>query len=295
MNNKILNISTILLTIVLSSLGLIPTGWNNNFFQWIRENSFVIALSSGSLVIMLHLVDLFFNRDKYQKEWLKTFLKHIVDEHLGSDTYQTRISILRKQPGYIVFFKTLWFYVFVCFINNFKTRCWKQSLRNIAIHLMSDYLVIYVRYSYPKAKKSCTYFRLSDKSDKNKFNGIADKCYQQGIELNVTTDNINDINLPDDINKLSLRQKKRVEKYMKDCCFDNEFYNSIKVMHKIANNLYAIPVALSDQSIWGVVIIDNSANGSLDFKSDLKNFMPSYMKIINFSLSSLKHWNLCVR
>lgn len=289
MNNKVLNISTIILTIILSSLGLIPTEWNNDFIEWIRKNSLFIALSSGGLVILLHLVDMLFNRNKYQKEWLKTFLKHIVDEHLGSDTYQTRISILRKQRGYIVFFNTLWFYVFVSFINNFKERCWKQSLRNIAIHMMSDYLVIYVRYSYPKAKKSCTYFRLSDKSDKNRFNGIADKCFQYGIELSVTTENINDIDLPDDINQLSTKQKKRVEKYMKDCYFDKEFYNSIKVMHKISNNLYAVPVALSDQSIWGVVIIDNGAHDSLDFKSYLKSYMSSYMKIINFSLSSLKH------
>ncbi|WP_297974530.1 hypothetical protein [uncultured Bacteroides sp.] len=289
MNNKILNISTIILTIVLSSLSLIPDNRDNNVFQWIRENSLIIALSSGSLVILLHLFELFFSRDKYQKEWLKTFLKHIVDEHLGSDTYQTRISILRKQPGYIVFFKTFWFYGFVCFINNFKAHCWKQSFRNIAIHLMSDYLVIYVRYSYPKAKKSCTYFRLSDKSEKKKFNGIADKCYQHGIDLNVTTDNINDIDLPSNINDLSAKQKKRVEKYMKDCHFDKEFYNSIKVMHKIANNLYAVPVALSDQSIWGVVIIDNESNDFFDFKTYLKDYMPSYMKIINFSLSSLKH------
>ncbi len=278
-----------MLTVVLSSLSLIPTECDNNICQWIRKNSLFIALSSGGFVTFCHLVDLFFHRDKYQKEWLKTFLKHIVDEHLGGDTYQTRISILRKQPGYIVFFKTLWFYTFVCFIKNFKTRCWKQSLRNIAIHLMSDYLVIYVRYSYPKAKKSCTYFRLSDKSDKNKFNGIADKCYQHGIDLNVTTYNINDIDLPDDINSLSSKQRKRVKKYMKDCYFDKEFYNSIKVMHKISNNLYAVPVSLSDQSIWGVVIIDNGSNDCLDFKSYLRDYMPSYMKIINFSLSSLKH------
>lgn len=249
----------------------------------------MIALSSSGIVIFLHLIDLFFKRDKHQKEWLKTFLKHIVDEHLGSDTYQTRISIFRKQAGYIVFVKTLWFYIVVCFINNFKNHCWKQSFRNIAIHLMSDYLVIYVRYSYPKAKKSCTYFRLSDKADKKKFNGIADKCYQQGIELSVSTDNINDINLPDKVNELSTKQKKRVVKYMSDCYFDKEFYNSIKIMHKIANNLYAIPVALSDQSIWGVVIIDNEANDNFDFKSYLKDYMSSYMKIINFSLSSIKH------
>lgn len=289
MNAKLLNISTIILTIILSCLGFIPETRNNIFLQWIREHSLRIALFSGGAVVVLHLADLFLKRDKYLKVWLKTFLKHIVDEHLGSDIYQTRISIFRRQAGYFVFLKTVWFYIFVCFIHNFKNRCWKQSLQNIAIHLMSDYLVIYVRYSYPKAKKSCTYFRLSDKADKNKFNGIADRCYQQGVELSVSTENINDIDLPDAINKLSDRQKKQVEKYMKNCYFDKEFYNSIRMMHRIANNLYAIPVALSDQSIWGVVIIDNVANDSIDFKSDLKDYMSSYMKIINFSLSSIKH------
>lgn len=289
MRNKLLNISTIILTLILSALGLIPAKCENSILQWIRENSLTIALLSGAIVIFLHLLDLFFFRDKYLKDWLRTFLKHIVDEHLGGDTYQTRISIFRKQPGYHVFLKTLWFYVFVCFIHNIKNHCWKQSLQNIAIHLMSDYLVIYVRYSYPKAKKSCTYFRLSDKADKDKFNGIADRCYQQGVEQCVTTDNINDIDLPDTINNLSEKQKKRVKRYMRNCYFDEEFYNSIKMMHRIANNLYAVPVTLSDQSVWGVVIIDNVNSDQLDFRPFLKDCMSSYMKIINFSLSSIKH------
>ncbi len=289
MNAKLLNISTIILTIILSCLGFIPETGNNSIFQWIREHSLRIALLSGAIVVSFHLFDLFCKRNKYLKVWLKTFLKHIVDEHLGGDTYQTRISIFRRQAGYFVFLKTVWFYIFVCFIHNFKNRCWKQSLQNIAIHLMSDYLVIYVRYSYPKAKTSCTYFRLSDKANKNKFNGIADRCYQQGVELSVSTENINDIDLPDTINNLSVKQKKRVKKYMRNCYFDEEFYNSIRMMHRIANNLYAVPVTLSDQSIWGVVVIDNVASGGLEFKSYLKDYMSSYMKIINFSLSSIKH------
>lgn len=75
---------------------------------------------------------------------------------------------------------------------------------------------------------------------------------------------------------------------MKDSYFALSFYSSLRLMHRISNNLYAVPIALSDQSIWGVVIIDNISDKKCDFEKDLAPFMSSYMKIINFSLSSLK-------
>lgn len=75
---------------------------------------------------------------------------------------------------------------------------------------------------------------------------------------------------------------------MKDSYFASSFYSSLRLMHRISNNLYAVPIALSDQSIWGVVVIDNVSNEKCNFEEDLSTYMSSYMKIINFSLSSLK-------
>lgn len=288
MDKKLLNISTIILTILLAGLQMLPEDWNCYFCNWIRKKSFYLALVCGCIVIGLHLIDIIFERNSNKKEWLKKFLKHIVDEHLGSDTYQTRISILRIQKGYVVFFKTLYYFIIVNFFNNFKNKCWKESLSRITIHFLSDYLVIYVRYSYPKAKKSCTYFRISDLSNKKIFNGIADKCCQEGIAISVTTPNISDISLTPNINDLNDNEKKRVKKYMKSCHFDQQYYDSIRLMKKIANNLYAVPIALNDQSIWGVVVVDSVRDEEHDFKEELKEYMASYMKIINFSLSALK-------
>lgn len=287
---KLLNITSIVLTIIIAGLQMMPVNWKGILWQFLRDNSFYIVLVSGILVVLLHIIDMFCNSDENNKKmWLTTFLKHIVDEHLCGDVYHTRISILRRQNGFKVFCVTFWYYVVRNFINNFKYKTWKASFKSIAIHWLSSYLVVYVRYSSPKKESSCTYFRLSDKNSGKLFNGIGDKCFQEGIAINVMTEDISDLQpLPYDIAELSSKNKKRVQKYMKKCCFHESFYNSIRNMRQISCNLYAVPVTLVDQSIWGVVIVDSDGTTPRNFEDALKDYMASYMKIINFTLSSLK-------
>lgn len=288
MNQKILNILTISLTVVLWGLQMLPNESSNVVLQWIKINLYWIAGGSALVVILLHVYDLYRGRERHIKEWLTTFLKHILDEHLAGEIYHTRISILRIEPGHIVFFKTLFHFVFRNFCNNFKNGTWRNSFKDIAVHIMSDYLTVYVRYSYPKAKHSHVYFRLSDKANRNQFNGIANKCIEEGMQQFVHTIDISGIDVSLPFDKLSSNEKSKVKKYMKDSYFAPSFYNSLRLMHRISNNLYAVPIALSDQSIWGVVIIDNVSDKKCNFETDLSAFMTSYMKIINFSLSSLK-------
>ena len=289
MSQKLLNISTIVLTLILWGLQMLPDDKDNGILvDWLKDNVYWIAGVSGGLVVFIHLLDMFWGRDANLKKWLKIFLKHIADEHLGGDLYGVRISILRRQPGYIVFLKTVWYYVILNFINNWKKLCWRQSLSNIAWHLFSDYLTVYVRYSYPKSKKSYVYFRLSDNASRQEYNGIADKCYREGIELSVSTTCIKDIDVTKDLSNLSSRERNKVKSYMRESYFAKQFYSTLRLMRNVSNNLYAVPIALNDQTIWGVVIVDNCREENHDFKEDLKDYMPSYMKIINFSLSSIK-------
>lgn len=288
MNQKILNILTIILTVVLWGLQMLPNESSNVILQWIKINLYWIAGGAALVVILLHVYDLYRGRERHIKEWLTTFLKHILDEHLAGEIYHTRISILRIEPGHIVFFKTLFHFMFRNFCNNFKNGTWRNSIKDIAVHIMSDYLTVYVRYSYPKAKHSHVYFRLSDKANRNQFNGIANKCIEEGMQQFVHTIDISGIDVSLPFDKLSSNEKSKVKKYMKDSYFAPSFYSSLRLMHRISNNLYAVPIALSDQSIWGVVIIDNVSDKKCNFETDLSAFMTSYMKIINFSLSSLK-------
>lgn len=288
MNQKILNILTIILTVILWGLQMLPNESNNTVLKWLNTYLYWIAGISAAIVIALHIIDLYRGRERHIKAWLVTFLKHILDEHLAGEIYHTRISILRVERGYKVFFKSLIYFVFSNFCNNFKNATWRNSFKDIAVHIMSDYLTVYTRYSYPKAKNSHAYFRLSDNANRNQFNGIANKCLEEGVPQFVHTINISGIDVTRPFDKLSSNEKNKVRKYMKDSYFASSFYSSLRLMHRISNNLYAVPIALSDQSIWGVVIIDNVSDKKCDFEKDLAPFMSSYMKIINFSLSSLK-------
>ena len=120
MYSKLLNITVIVLTTILWALQMLPKETSNPLLLLVKEHIYWIAGISAFIVVGFHLLDIISTRDTYKKIWLKTLLKHIVDEHLGGDTYSTRISILRRQKGYIVFFKTLWYYLFLNIINNFK-------------------------------------------------------------------------------------------------------------------------------------------------------------------------------
>ena len=113
--------------------------------------------------------------------------------------------------------------MFLNFINNWKKWCWRQSLSNIAWHIFSDYLTVYVRYSYPKSKKSYVYFRLSDNVSRQEYNGIVDKCYREGIELSVSTTCIKDIDVTKDLSTLSNKERNKVKLYMRKSFLPSNF------------------------------------------------------------------------
>lgn len=226
------------MTVILSGLQMMPNESNNTVLQWL--NTYLYWIAGTSAVIVLHIIDLYRGRERHIKEWLVTFLKHILDEHLAGEIYHTRISILRVERRYKVFFKSLFHFVFRNFCNNFKNATWKNSFKDIAVHIMSDYV----------------YFRLSDKANRNQFNGIANKCLEEGVSQFVHTIDISGIDVTRSFDKLSSNEKNKVRKYMKESYFASSFYSSLRLMHRISNNLYAVPIALSDQSIWGVVVIE---------------------------------------
>ncbi len=283
MRSKWLNICVIVFTAILWAVQMVPAQEDGEYFFWhyIRDYQFCIAFVSFLLVILYHLYDIFVEHDYIQKKWIKKFLRHIACLDLGGDNYHTRISILRPKWGFQIFIKRAWYFLVLRFIENFKNNTWRQSFKQLPIHLFTKYLIVYQRYSYPAEKQSYTYFR--DYGD----NGVAVKCFREGIDCEVNTNPITDVTLPSKFSGLTGSLKKRVKKYMTDSFIGEDNYESLLTMVKRANNIYATPIII-EQEVWGVLIIDNDEPEVVSFKKKIDPIIDRYIKIFVFTINHLK-------
>lgn len=284
MRNKWLNVGVIVFTTVLWSMQMLPERKDNELFflPFLREHKYWIALTSFVIIIGYHVFDIIIEQNKVQKKWVKKFLQHIVNLDLGGNNYHTRVSVLRAKKGYRIFVSRIWYLIIMKFFENFKEHCWLQSIKQIPIHLFSDYLYVYQRYSFPKEKKSYTCFRV------RKDNGVAVKCYEEGVDCEVMTNCISDIGLPDKFSQLSSSQQRRVKKYMHDSFIADNNYGTLLTMVKRANNIYATPIIIDQQHIWGVLIIDNDEQQPVSFKKKIDPVIERYIKLFAFTISHLK-------
>lgn len=96
-------ISGVLFTILLWYLQEIPSSSDRQYDIFLREHKILVASVATFIVIVAividNIIDYFARRNKI-KNWSKSFLKHIIDEHLDGGDYQTRITIFRPYKGY---------------------------------------------------------------------------------------------------------------------------------------------------------------------------------------------------
>lgn len=71
MNQKLLDISTIILTLILWGLQMLPDDKGGIVIEWLKEHVYWVAGVSGGLVVIIHLLDMFWGRDAALRKWLK--------------------------------------------------------------------------------------------------------------------------------------------------------------------------------------------------------------------------------
>ncbi len=286
---KWLNIFVILLTIIIACLQLLPAHAEDEqeYITWLRKNALYIVFFLGSIIVVLHVYDMIKAKDRNRTMWLKEFLHYIIMTRLGGNNYHTRATILTVKPGWRIVIPYLMHAFVFGFITNFKRHTWVRKWHNIPIHLATDYLVVYVRDCFPSnSHHSYTHIRVMDKKDV--YNGIADKCYREGVVIPVNTTGIDGLPLADTLAKNSPEIQSKVKKYMKDSYIDESLYNTIINMNTIANNLYAIPIPRPDRSIWGVLIFDNNEAKNKAFNDELKDGGAYYADIISLTVTTFK-------
>ena len=250
-------------------------------FRWLNVESYnkIVEHKELCLFSLLALFILIIFRAKRkaysdQRLWLREFLKHLTNQHLGGGNYNTRITIFNEQRGWRFVLPYLLKFIF------------RNAPGSIVPNPFKNYLSIYVRYSTIDDSKSNTFFRINN-NPQSKSTSIVAECYKTGETKICTTESIQDIKLPTDYRNLSRSDKKRVDKYMKDSHISD--YDTLLMIHSKSNSILAMPIRPEDKR-WGVIVFDfTGENKAIDFKSRIgENLLLNYQKIVQFTIQLIK-------
>jgi len=265
--------------------GEMPKG----FFSFLSNESYNTLIScKGYFLLCLIILSIilyviyFCAQENEQKKWLIKFLQHLTNQHLRGGTYNTRITIFKKQKGLTI----LWLHLWRCITK--KRHHWSMVPNPI-----KDYLCIYVRYCSIEKKKSYTYFRIN-----HECNGVGSslvaQCFHTGKVLNRYTDTIKGITLPNKLNDQSSKEEekvkeKKVTKYMRETLISD--YDTLLSINSPSNSLLALPI-IHDTKGWGVLVFDQISEPGekvINFSNIIKDdFLNSYQKIIQFTTQLIK-------
>lgn len=224
------------------------------------------------IIFVIILVAHAYHAECERKKWLKSFLKHLTNQHLSGGNYNTRITIFTLRRGWRFLLPHLWAFI------------WDSNHPySMVPNPFKKYLAIYVRYTSLKQPKSFTFFRIDNNSKKHSKSLVAE-CFKTGEKITGRTSTIKDIDLPSDRNKLYGEKKKRVDRYMKDTLIED--YDTLLTINSPSNSILALPIIHSTER-WGVIVFDHFSEPGdpvIDFESKITDeFLYSYQKIIQFT------------
>ena len=227
-------------------------------------------------IVIVQILFYFLTENDY-KNWLSKLFQHIIDQSLGGQTYETRITLYVESEGWRFLVVSLLFAV-----SRFFT---EGTIRYFAAipNPMKKCLRPYVRFAYPEKERAYTTFHAVSKENE-KCEGAVEQCYKTGKVVSISTTYINDINLPASQAQLGREEQRRVMEYMTATGIK---YRKLRLLQRKANVVYAIPLRRGTH-IWGVLIFDNnSEQNPIDFQDKLKDVIDNYQKIIQLTIENI--------
>ena len=167
-----------------------------------------IAIFFIVAIVALQIIFFFLTENDY-KNWLSKLFQHIIDQSLGGQTYETRITLYVERKGWRFFGASFGFAIARFFSE--RTIKYFAGIPNP----FKNCLLPYVRFSYPEKEQTITTFHAITREHEN-CEGAVKQCYKTGKVVPIQTEYINNIKLPSDINSLGREEKRKVTKYMND-------------------------------------------------------------------------------
>ncbi len=228
-----------------------------------------------AFILLFHAVS-YISIETGKKKWLRAFLRHVIKQDLGGDQFETRITIFRKQRGIMFWPKYI-------YRSMLKRKQFWERIKNLP-NPMVNYLVPYIRYSYPDASPSTSYFSIP-KYNNDKACSVVSLCYKKGTSVNIDAPYIQDIELPKNKIELTQSERDKIREYQQKTSMSS--YRKLRLIDRRANHIFAALIQCDsekDDIRWGVIVFDKNSEDSDNLSERLKNVISGYLKITQFSL-----------
>lgn len=258
-------------------------------FIALNEVNIGCIVFSISMIISLSYCYIYYISDKLiLDKWVHMLLKHILDQYLANDNYETRLTVFKPKVGW----KTWGYYFLHVILGDLFDNCsydkFCLSICNFPLHARTVYLQQTDRVTSCRNPRSMTIFRTSVRG--LSYNGIADICFREDrdqcfaqTEIVLDNDKIPS-KYPEGADVIS----KSIRTYMSEMCIGKEFYNTFRGISFKTKQVFAFPLRLPDDSIWGIVVIDSDDNLGQSLKEILNDHIGDYQVMFRSMCKSLK-------
>lgn len=246
------------------------------------------AISGVVLLIGLYYSYLNYNSDRIVLDkWAHMLLRHILDQYLANDNYNTRLTIFKPKKGWKTWGKYISHVMLGNIVENVHNKKFLLSIKNFPIHARTDYLQQSDRVTSSKSPGSMTIFKTTVRGEE--YNGIADECNREDKDKCFAQANaLNNIKAPKRYPVGDDEASIRIRNYMEAMKIGRNHYDVFRGMNFRTKQVLAFPLRKPDDAIWGIVVVDTDDNFGQTLEDILKDHIGDYQVMFRSMCESLK-------
>lgn len=247
-----------------------------SYKQYLYPNKLQIGVILGCVFIIIQAFVFSESSLHKKKKIVNGILDHFIKDKFKGETEKYRITVFKKTLG-------LWAwknYIFKCFIYNWKEHKKKKLLTFYLKGFPSPwkyYLIQIARNGHPVPNGSSTKFLFPTKE--SEITGIAAFSAFRDTAIRKELPWIDEqlVHNIDALEGLKSKQKKDILLYIKDGKLGS--FPKLKSMHRYPNRIFATPIRLLNESIWGVIVFDCNDPNRESFENQYQDFV-DYCRVI---------------